>query len=94
MKKEATPKCKGLEIKTSDEERGNPKMQEALNKDLRWKKREPQNARGSKQRPLMKKEATLKHKGLQVKTFEGKLGNLKMQGTQQNFVTDRMKVTP
>jgi hypothetical protein len=34
MKKEATPKCKGLKIKTSDEKRGNPKMQGAQNKDL------------------------------------------------------------
>jgi hypothetical protein len=25
MKKEATPKCKGLESKTSNEKRGNPK---------------------------------------------------------------------
>jgi hypothetical protein len=35
--------------------------------DLRRKKRQPQNARGSKQRPLMKKEATPKHKGLKQK---------------------------
>jgi hypothetical protein len=27
MKKEATPKCKGLKTKTSDEKRGNPKTQ-------------------------------------------------------------------
>jgi hypothetical protein len=26
MKKEATPKCKGLKTKTSDEKRGNPKL--------------------------------------------------------------------
>jgi hypothetical protein len=29
MKKEATPKCTGLERKTSDEKSGNPKTQEA-----------------------------------------------------------------
>jgi hypothetical protein len=35
MKKEATPKRKGLERKTSDEKRGNLKTQRAQNKDLR-----------------------------------------------------------
>jgi hypothetical protein len=35
MKKEATPKHKGLKTKTSDEKRGNPKMQGAKTKDLR-----------------------------------------------------------
>jgi hypothetical protein len=34
MKKEATPKHEGRKIKTSDEKRGNPKMQGAQNKDL------------------------------------------------------------
>jgi hypothetical protein len=34
MKKEATPKCKGLKTKTFDEKRGNPKTQGAQNKDL------------------------------------------------------------
>jgi hypothetical protein len=33
MKKEAAPKCKGLKTKTSDEKRGNPKMERAQNKD-------------------------------------------------------------
>jgi hypothetical protein len=46
--KKATLKCKGLKTKVSDEKRGNPKMQGAQNKDLWWKKRQPQNARGSK----------------------------------------------
>jgi hypothetical protein len=69
-------------------------MQGAQNKDIQWKKRQPQNARGSKQRPPMKKESTLKCKGLQVKTSKGKGGNLKMHGTQQIFDTDHMKVTP
>jgi hypothetical protein len=32
MKKEATPKCMGLKSKTSDEKRGNPKMQRAQTK--------------------------------------------------------------
>jgi hypothetical protein len=34
MKKEPTPKCKGLKTKTSGEKSGNPKMQGAQNKDL------------------------------------------------------------
>jgi hypothetical protein len=34
MKKEATPKCKELKTKTSDEKRGNPKTQVAQNKDF------------------------------------------------------------
>jgi hypothetical protein len=35
MKKEATPKRKGLKTKTSDGKSGNPKMQGAQNKGLR-----------------------------------------------------------
>jgi hypothetical protein len=35
MKKEATLKLKGLKTKTTDEKRGNRKMQGAKNKDLR-----------------------------------------------------------
>jgi hypothetical protein len=38
MKKEATLKYKGNKPKTSDEKRGNPKMQGAQNKDLLMKK--------------------------------------------------------
>jgi hypothetical protein len=34
MKKEATPKCKGLEQKIYDEKRGNPKIHGAQTKDL------------------------------------------------------------
>jgi hypothetical protein len=76
MKKEATPKYKGSK-KASDEKRGNPKMQGAQNKDLRWKKRQPQNIRVSKQRPPMKIEATSKCKGLKTKTSDEKRGNPK-----------------
>jgi hypothetical protein len=47
MKKEATPKCKGLIRKTSNEKKGNPKTQGAQNKRPLMKKRQPQNARGS-----------------------------------------------
>jgi hypothetical protein len=35
MKKEATIKHTGIKLKTSDEKRGNPKMQRAQIKDLR-----------------------------------------------------------
>jgi hypothetical protein len=35
MKKEATPKCSGLKLKTSDEKRDNPETQGAKIKDLR-----------------------------------------------------------
>jgi hypothetical protein len=38
---------------------------------------------GSKERPLMKEEATLKHKRLKRKTFDKKRGNHKTQGTQK-----------
>jgi hypothetical protein len=34
MKNEATPECKGLKVKTSDEKGGNPRMHGAQRKDL------------------------------------------------------------
>jgi hypothetical protein len=85
MKKEATPKYKDLKAKTSNEKGGNTKLQGAQRKDLWWKKRQPQNARSSKQRSLMKKEVTPKRKGLQVKSSEEKGGNHKKNGTHENF---------
>jgi hypothetical protein len=72
MKIEATPNHKGLKTNTSDENRGNTKTQGAQNKYLQQKKKQPQNARGSKQRHLMKKEATPKCKGLKTKTSDEK----------------------
>jgi hypothetical protein len=48
MKKEVTPKLKGLKTKTSDEKRGNPMMQRAHNKDLRRKKGNPKTHKGIK----------------------------------------------
>jgi hypothetical protein len=66
MKKEATPKCKGLKTKTFDE-----------------KKRQPQNARGSKERHPMKKEATPKHKWLKRKISDKKRSKHKTQGAQK-----------
>jgi hypothetical protein len=57
MKKEATPKRKGLKTKISDEERGNSNTQ---------------GGGGSKQRPLMKKEASLKCKGIKTKASDEK----------------------
>jgi hypothetical protein len=82
MKKEATPKCKGLKPNTSNENRGNPKMQGAQIKYLRWKKRQSQNVRGSNQRPSIKKEVTPKCKGPKSKTSDEKKGNPKTQGAQ------------
>jgi hypothetical protein len=58
-------------------------MQGAQIKDLRWKKRQPQNVRGSNQRPSMKKEATPKYKGLKRKTSNKKRGNPKTQGASK-----------
>jgi hypothetical protein len=72
MKKEATPEHKRLKRKTSDEKSGNPRTQGAQKKDLWWKKRQPQNARGLKERPPMNKESTLERKGLERKTSEEK----------------------
>jgi hypothetical protein len=80
MKKEATPERKGPITNTSDEKKGNPRTQGAHNKYLRWKNRQSENARGSKQRSPMKKEATLERKGLITKTSNKKRGNLRMEG--------------
>jgi hypothetical protein len=52
-------------------------------KELRWKNMQPENAMGSKERPLMKEEATPKRKRLKRKTFDKKRGNHKTQGTQK-----------
>jgi hypothetical protein len=46
------------------------------------KKKQPQNARGSKQSHPMKKKATLKYKGLKIKTSDEKRGNPKTQWAQ------------
>jgi hypothetical protein len=64
MKKMTALERKGLKRKTFDKKIGNPTMQGAQKRNTSDEKREPQNARGSKRRPPMKKEATLKCKGL------------------------------
>jgi hypothetical protein len=71
MKKEATAKYMGLKTKTSDEKRGNPKTHGVQSKHLRRKNRQPQNTRGSKQRPPMKK-GNPKMQGAQNKTLQRK----------------------
>jgi hypothetical protein len=48
IKKEATPKRKGLKTKTSDEKRGNPKCKGLKTKTSDEIRNNPQNARGSK----------------------------------------------
>jgi hypothetical protein len=80
MKNEATPECKGLNRKTSDKKWGSPKMQGAQKKDIQWNMRQPQNTRGSNERPPMKNEATQKWKGLKRKSSDEKWGNPKTQG--------------
>jgi hypothetical protein len=50
--------------KTSDEKRGNPKMERgSLKRPSMKKEATPKTQRGSLKRPPMKKEATQKHKG-------------------------------
>jgi hypothetical protein len=41
---------------------------------------------GTKKRPSMKKEATLKYKGFKRKTSNEKKGNPKIQGTQKKDI--------
>jgi hypothetical protein len=53
-------------------------MQGVQTKDLRWKKRQPQNVRGLNQRPPIKKEATTKCKWFKPKTSDQKRGNPKI----------------
>jgi hypothetical protein len=93
MKKEATPKHKGLKSKTSDEKRGNPKMQGAQIKDLQWKMGQSQNARGSNQIPPMKNGAIPKCKGLKSKTFDEKRGNSKCKGLKSK-TSDEKRCNP
>jgi hypothetical protein len=50
-------------------------MQGAQKKDLRWKKRQPQNVKGSKERPPRKKEATPERKGLKRENYDEKRGS-------------------
>jgi hypothetical protein len=60
-----------------------PKCKSLKTKTFDEKKRQPQNARGSKESPPMKKEATPKCKGLKRKT-SNKKSNPKMQRAQKN----------
>jgi hypothetical protein len=57
----------GKKRKTSDEKRGNPKIQEAKNEIPPMKKENPKTQGAKKERSLMKKEATLKRQGLKKK---------------------------
>jgi hypothetical protein len=77
MKKEATTKHKGLKLKTSDQKKGNPKMQWAQIKDLRRKggNLKTQGAQGK--RPPIKKEATPKCKRLKFQASDEKRYNSK-----------------
>jgi hypothetical protein len=67
MKKEATSKCKGLKLKTADDERGNPKTQEAQIKDLRWKKEATPKRNGLKLKTSDEERSNPKTQGAPIK---------------------------
>jgi hypothetical protein len=67
IKKEATPKCKGLKRKTSNEKRGNPKTQLAQKERPLIKRRQPQNARDSKRKTSDEKRGNPKMQGAKRK---------------------------
>jgi hypothetical protein len=60
MKKESTPKHKGLKSKTSDGKRGNAKMQVAQIKDLRRKKEATPKYKRLKQKASNEKKPKIK----------------------------------
>jgi hypothetical protein len=60
MKKRQLQNARGSKQKSSDEKRGNLKMQGAQNKRLLMKKEATQNARGSKQKTSYKKRGNPK----------------------------------
>jgi hypothetical protein len=67
MKKEATSKCKGLKRKTPNDKEAIPKCKGLKRKTSDEKRGNPEMQGAQKERPLIKKEATLKCKGLSVK---------------------------
>jgi hypothetical protein len=69
MKKEAPLKCKGLRKKTSDEKRGNPKMQGAKKKDFQRKKETPLKRKGLRKNTSDEKRGTPKMQGAKKKDF-------------------------
>jgi hypothetical protein len=60
MKKEATPKCKGLGKKTFDEKRGNPKMQGAKKKRHPRKKEPTRKYKGLRKKTSDEKRGNSK----------------------------------
>jgi hypothetical protein len=67
LKKRQPQNARSSKQKTSDEKRGNHKMQWAQNKRHPIKKEATQNARAQNKRPPIKKEATPKRKGIRIK---------------------------
>jgi hypothetical protein len=63
------------------------------NKRSLIKKRQPQNARGSKQKTSDKKEAIPKRKGSKRKTSDEKRGNPKTQGAQNERAPMKKEAT-
>jgi hypothetical protein len=68
-------------------------MQEAQIKDLRQKRRQPQNARGSNQRPPMKKRGNPKMQGAQIKDLRQKKPTLKCKGLK-SMTSDKKRGNP
>jgi hypothetical protein len=63
MKKEATPKCKGLKQKTSDEKRGNPQNTRDLNQRPPMKKEATTKRKGLKRKTSDEKRGNPKMQG-------------------------------
>jgi hypothetical protein len=67
MKKEATPKCKGLIRKTSNEKKATPKPKGLKTKDLWWKRGNPKMQGAHKKDLRWKKRCKVKN----AKSHEG-----------------------
>jgi hypothetical protein len=72
MKKEATPKCKGLKRKTSDEKEATPKYKGLKKKTSDEKRGNPKMQGAQKGRPLLKIMAPQKCKGISIKISDRK----------------------
>jgi hypothetical protein len=63
------------------------------NKDIRLKKRQPQNVRGSKIKISNEKKATQNARGSKIKTSNEKSGNPKMRGARTSNLTKAIPQT-
>jgi hypothetical protein len=69
MKREATPKCKGLRKNTFDEKRGNRKMQRAKKKRPPMKKEATPKCKGLRKNTSDKKRGNPKMQGAKKKVL-------------------------